>query len=303
MFTIPFSTPTSIESFLYKIDKYALNSIYIPYKTLFVSGQFDVHHNTIIRTEESLEIGGKYIQGLDLETQEECQRLCCETENCDAFVFEEKKDGYCYLFQCGPPENLHCKFTKHANYTSSLLTPVRPTTPSTTHKPMINTYISQQEIQLSNLKQKPKDEKKTTTSTTPTPEIPEKFELPRLLPTSKAIPPNASSCGRFQFACHSGECIAVYNACDGIPQCEDGSDEGPECSGANAKSASNIVATSVDSPTKIVQQPIQSIQNQYKPMINNREDPMSSPPIWSNGNELGRCCKYYISKGVSYCVY
>jgi hypothetical protein len=36
-------------------------------------------------------------------------------------------------------------------------------------------------------------------------------------------------CGRFQFACHSGECIAVYNACDGIPQCEDASDEGPEC--------------------------------------------------------------------------
>lgn len=37
-------------------------------------------------------------------------------------------------------------------------------------------------------------------------------------------------CGRFQFTCHSGECIAVYNACDGIPQCEDGSDEGPEVS-------------------------------------------------------------------------
>ena len=37
-------------------------------------------------------------------------------------------------------------------------------------------------------------------------------------------------CSRFQFQCHSGECIAVYNACDGIPQCEDGSDEGPEVS-------------------------------------------------------------------------
>lgn len=35
-------------------------------------------------------------------------------------------------------------------------------------------------------------------------------------------------CSRFQFQCHSGECIAVYNACDGIPQCVDGSDEGPE---------------------------------------------------------------------------
>lgn len=35
-------------------------------------------------------------------------------------------------------------------------------------------------------------------------------------------------CSRFQFPCHSGECIAIYNACDGIPQCLDGSDEGAE---------------------------------------------------------------------------
>lgn len=39
---------------------------------------------------------------------------------------------------------------------------------------------------------------------------------------------STNACGRFQFQCHSGECIAVYNACDSIPQCEDGSDEGPE---------------------------------------------------------------------------
>lgn len=36
-----------------------------------------------------------------------------------------------------------------------------------------------------------------------------------------------SPCGRFQFQCKSGECLAIYNACDGIPQCEDGSDETP----------------------------------------------------------------------------
>ena len=35
-----------------------------------------------------------------------------------------------------------------------------------------------------------------------------------------------SLCGRFQFQClESKECIAIYNACDGIPQCADGSDE------------------------------------------------------------------------------
>lgn len=39
----------------------------------------------------------------------------------------------------------------------------------------------------------------------------------------------ARKCSRFQFECRStGECIAIYNACDGIPQCADGSDEAPE---------------------------------------------------------------------------
>lgn len=36
-------------------------------------------------------------------------------------------------------------------------------------------------------------------------------------------------CSRYQFECKtSGECIAIYNACDGIPQCSDGSDEALE---------------------------------------------------------------------------
>lgn len=36
-------------------------------------------------------------------------------------------------------------------------------------------------------------------------------------------------CSRYQFECRSSqECIAIYNACDGIPQCSDGSDEAPE---------------------------------------------------------------------------
>lgn len=49
--------------------------------------------------------------------------------------------------------------------------------------------------------------------------------------TTVAPPSTASACGRFQFKCHSGECIAIYNACDGIPQCEDGSDETPAVRG------------------------------------------------------------------------
>jgi len=38
-------------------------------------------------------------------------------------------------------------------------------------------------------------------------------------------------CNRYQFECHNidkpmqSECIAVYDACDGVVQCSDGSDE------------------------------------------------------------------------------
>lgn len=39
----------------------------------------------------------------------------------------------------------------------------------------------------------------------------------------------ASKCSRYQFQCRvTLECIAIYNACDGIPQCIDGSDEAQE---------------------------------------------------------------------------
>ncbi|XP_045112265.1 hapless 2-like [Portunus trituberculatus] len=59
-------------------------------------------------------------------------------------------------------------------------------------------------------------------------------------PYSCHTPPAARKCTRFQFECHSGECIAIYNACDGIPQCSDSSDEDPklECPAVSTEGAS-----------------------------------------------------------------
>jgi hypothetical protein len=51
---------------------------------------FDIHRDKIIRTQDSRAMGAKYINEIDLGSREECLRLCCETNTCDVFVFEEK---------------------------------------------------------------------------------------------------------------------------------------------------------------------------------------------------------------------
>ncbi|XP_069962463.1 uncharacterized protein [Bactrocera oleae] len=293
-------------------------------------GKYEIHKNTIIRTGESQTLGGKYLQGLELDTTEECQRLCCETESCDVYVFEDKSDGYCYLFECGPPENFHCKFTRHTNYTSAVLT-AHNLNENTTKAPSATQVIgtnnfSQQEWELTRLKVKPETHHKMTSGAVGSGKVPASMSAVYMVgpsatatPSGKSnvlatatdrIPPMTAAfsqnvyptyCGRFQFLCHSGECIAVYNACDGIPQCEDGSDEGPECSGATPTSNSNAFAgsaidvesegqkpphlqqvtktqlESMSQPRQRQQKQAQQIAQQnlprvVPPLINNRED-------------------------------
>ncbi|XP_033248949.1 low-density lipoprotein receptor-related protein 11 [Drosophila miranda] len=231
-------------------------------------GHFDVHKNTIIRTGESQAIGGKYLQGLELDTIEECERLCCETDACDVYIFERKAGGYCYLFECGPPENFHCKFTRHANYTSAVLTPqpqAAPADVASTPRPQLphipSNNISQQEWELSNLKLKPEARDKPAVSTAAAATAAATASAPTSGVAQPAVAPVQSAsinhCGRFQFTCHSGECIAVYNACDGIPQCEDGSDEGPECI---------TVSSPVTKPTSSNLDPVKPMVQQYLPV-------------------------------------
>lgn len=51
---------------------------------------FNIHKDKIIRTQDSREMGAKYLNEIDLGSREECLRLCCETDTCDVFVYEEK---------------------------------------------------------------------------------------------------------------------------------------------------------------------------------------------------------------------
>ncbi|XP_065211781.1 uncharacterized protein LOC135839583 isoform X1 [Planococcus citri] len=195
---------------------------------------FEIHQDKIIRTEESKRMGAKYLSGKDVSSKDECVKFCCETPNCNVFVLEEKvfnqQSGTCYLFECGTPDNFKCKFTRHHNYSSAVLIINRP-------QMQLEDEIqyTQHERELTNLRTvehstKAKNCNHTTKANTINDnhlnEIKELSKPEDELNTSFRKP---SHCSRYQFECRtSGECIAIYNACDGIPQCADHSDEDPE---------------------------------------------------------------------------
>lgn len=109
----------------------------------------------IIRTEESRKIGGKFLDSADGGSRQECLRFCCETDQCDVFVYDECNgqneacSRTCFLFHCGPAQNFRCKFTKHSNYTSAVLT--KKVTPATVPT---RAALSQHEMELKSLKNK-----------------------------------------------------------------------------------------------------------------------------------------------------
>ncbi|XP_058453350.1 uncharacterized protein LOC131431567 [Malaya genurostris] len=281
---------------------------------------FDIHLNTIIRTEESRSMGAKFLDNADVSSREQCLRLCCETENCDVFVFEEKNQGTCFLFQCGPPTDFHCKFTRHLNYTSAVLKIPSVEQPPPALVSQIHSLaqssqvssspkLSQHELELVNLKAPKPAPKSDLTTTTLLPPL--GIQLGQVLTTSTAKSITPSQCGHYEFPCHSGECIAVYNACDGIPQCADGSDEGPECRRpppvktfqaapilqqsqlpvAGGQMNSIPLSNAQIFPTNLQQQQMRGLQQQQQQqqqdeqklahqMPHNREDPMTAPKSW-----------------------
>ena len=52
---------------------------------------FDIQRDQIIRTQDSKRMGAVNLAVKDVLTRDECLRLCCETDKCDVFVFEEKQ--------------------------------------------------------------------------------------------------------------------------------------------------------------------------------------------------------------------
>nr|XP_053643646.1 low-density lipoprotein receptor-related protein 11-like [Cherax quadricarinatus] len=97
----------------------------------------------------------------------------------------------------------------------------------------------------------------------------------------------ARKCSRFQFECHSGECIAIYNACDGIPQCQDNTDEDPAlgCPAASTEGAPSVRRLgdgAAGGSGEAVQPPAATWDN----VAPAKSDPRSSVDVWQGGSRF-----------------
>ncbi|XP_012167558.2 uncharacterized protein LOC100642337 [Bombus terrestris] len=216
---------------------------------------FKIQEDKIIRTQESLDMGAKYLKELEFNSREECLKFCCDTESCDVFIFEEKNPGSCYLFQCGPLHDFKCKFTSHANYSSAVRSSYNTQSNSQLEK---ESTISQQEHELKSLR-KLADPAPIEYSFTESPMKLIVTLAPKLSLTTS--PPIKQVCTKNQYECSlSGDCIAIYNVCDGIPQCTDGSDEATDVCPIEKPTSFPSIAQGVQPPL-----PYQQMVDRHKP--------------------------------------
>ncbi|KAH7645826.1 manec and ldl receptor domain containing protein [Dermatophagoides farinae] len=256
---------------------------------------FQINKNSIIKTHDSRSLGAKYLNETELSSNEECLSWCWNTSNCNLAVFEEKTRGSCYLFDCGSIQDFKCRFASHAFYTSSVLQTNR-------NSFLLNEWKSQtsQENELVGLKEKSQHiaadiamvqpHIQTMGSTKPD--------------TTTASIGKVSKCRHYQFECrNNSECIAIYNVCDGIAQCPDGSDEAIELEchksrlntlnqhmdAVNARGSSDLISLNVDNNgSQISAKPAQnraiSPSNYILSSLNNNPNTNSKSVPYSNLN-------------------
>ncbi|KAH7972121.1 hypothetical protein HPB52_007122 [Rhipicephalus sanguineus] len=213
---------------------------------------FQVNENRIIRTEDSRRMGARYLNETELSSNRDCTLWCWETTSCNVAVFEEKGKGSCYLFDCGPPSHFLCLFTAHTFYTVSVLTlPTRnteaPVWSGSHHEQELTQLRQPRPLLTSDAGAPPHNPPAVTQAPKPTTST----STPHQANVGQAEndqdeSPDSHQCQHYQFRCqNSSECIAVYNVCDGIPQCVDGSDEAEDlkCPGAKIPEASSATAS------------------------------------------------------------
>ncbi|XP_054153282.1 uncharacterized protein LOC128951990 [Oppia nitens] len=233
--------------------------------------RFHINANTIIRTHDSKALGAVYLNETELPSNEDCLYWCLETSPCNLAVYEQKRSGSCYLFDCGSTDDFRCKFTAHNFYTSSILQVNR-------HPYDLTEWQSQVKHEKELTKLRPQSTAAPQLSSTSSTH---NLKAPSMIPTTTISTAyhKTSRCLHYQFECrNNSECIAIYNVCDGIPQCSDGSDESNdlECHKSRFNVPNPYPSHSISSSESLSQNPNNNKQMDMK-ILPQKTNAMTDP--------------------------
>ncbi|CAH8496579.1 unnamed protein product [Schistosoma intercalatum] len=169
---------------------------------------FQFKPNRIILTQKSISAGAKFLKKLKVSSFKECYFMCCNTNECSTAIFESKATQSCFMFDCRQPGQ--CFYSSHSNYDTIVLEE------SNGNQSLKNKVGLNQHCDSNNLC----DEVKTICSDgiciCQSGWIAKKGSCVQSVCKSPEL----------QFQCDdSSTCVAIYDKCNGIVECPDGSDE------------------------------------------------------------------------------
>lgn len=211
-------------------------------------------NNSIIKTKDSLDAGARFITAPTVQNEKDCEKECCKEESCNTVVLKIKgghsDDLACYLFDCKSP-NL-CVFTSHPGFAVLDFSYAKDSDPHadeldqlamTSASTLSSTTSTTTTTTVATTKMRPQDNGRSKSGDL----------FSECGHTSDCRDHNTDCLAGYcvcqqgyhvvemqcrkdcnqelEFECNNkgsplfSECIAVYDYCDGIAQCSDGSDE------------------------------------------------------------------------------
>ena len=167
------------------------SNIYDNYVDDHCEGHFQLERNTIIRTEDSIGAGGVFLNETSAGSLPRCLHFCCSFPLCNTVVYDDRPDSE----DGGSCYLFDCGSMENIKC-------------QFTNNPGFMSAmmdIDRHKFEISASDNKEDHSQKLS-----------------------SLRGRVEECGEWQWRCRSGECIPTYDTCNGIPQCQDGSDEDPK---------------------------------------------------------------------------
>ncbi|KAF5398409.1 hypothetical protein PHET_07775 [Paragonimus heterotremus] len=169
--------------------------------------------NTIILPRQDSDTGVEFLKKLPVRSLKECYTTCCNLGVCTRAVYKSKVSKECFLFNCTRPES--CVYKAQANYDVVILT---SRTQESYHQVELGGSCDPTHTCATNHSECSNGQC-VCQSGWVTKDL-------MCASTSLRVVPSVCKTPDLQFQCNDASmCVAVYDKCNGVIECPDGSDE------------------------------------------------------------------------------